>query len=99
MIKMTIPPPIIPPRTLSVIAPIINDAIIHIIKEMQPPFPELLIIYDFRLLKIKSVFFIYVNLNVAHSRKCHDCVFGFSVILYSEHSDHISVTLSCHLYP
>lgn len=42
MIKMTIPPPIIPPRTLSVIAPIINDAIIHIIKEMQPPFPELL---------------------------------------------------------
>ena len=25
---MTIPPPIIPPRTLSVIAPIINDAII-----------------------------------------------------------------------
>ena len=42
MIKMTIAPPIIPPRTLSVIAPIINDAIIHIIKEMQPPFPELL---------------------------------------------------------
>ena len=42
MIKMTIPPPIIPPKTLSVIAPIINDAIIHIIKEMQPPFPELL---------------------------------------------------------
>lgn len=39
---MTIPPPIIPPRTLSVIAAIINDAIIHIIKEMQPPFPELL---------------------------------------------------------
>lgn len=44
MIKITTPPPIIPPRTLSVIAPIISDAIIHKIKEIKPPFPELLII-------------------------------------------------------
>ena len=51
MIKMAIPPPIIPPRTLSVIAPIINDAIIHIIKEMQPPFPELLMMKSLCVIK------------------------------------------------
>ena len=45
--KITIPPPINPSHTLSVIAVIIKEITSHKIKDIQPPFPELFIVISF----------------------------------------------------